>query len=766
LLGATPYDLDQILPVPLPRRTGLFSNPPVVDWLVDREKERQSLLAFLESEKAKVAALRGLGGVGKTWLAGWLAEVARASGRRLYWINCADREVTDESFLAALAGELNSPQVAGFLLDKDRYTLNERLDAAVEPLTKEPSLIVFNDFHRISRHKGIDSLLTYLVLHARGLKILLTTREHPACLDHPRWRPGVAQEILVEGLPMEAVAEFIAADLKADPTREQLTLTQERTSGNPYAIRLLLSLARRYGWSEQVEKLPLFRADKTNESDQWFESLLEVLSDGARQLALKLSAFRTELNHQIIRSLCPKPEEAQEWTLELVGSSILQKTDHAESYIFHEFIRDYLYERLPVDRKIKVHEIAARYYSQLGDTSQDPLSQGEAYFEAVHHLEASQKQKADKAQEWKDVELLAAQAFDCFSNAGDWDMAQSAALSGLQAAQKLGDPVNICRWLVRIATWEVDREQIQRAGKHLSQALASLPKPNPKMPELKRAGLQKLEARLYIQKGRLAYLISDFAAANDYLDRALELAQATQDCRLEADCLVRIGRIERQKGQYERAEKHFLQARELASNCQETTLFVESTSHLGLLARKKGDLDKAQEHFQQALDLGEKAGDKLSIQINLGLLADLEKRRGNYASAAAAFRKCLAIAKEIHNGKGIRINMGQLAECLMHLGEFEEAARLLDEIEQHAEDLGDVISSAWTLLRKGKLLKMTGEIEAGNTLILKGKEMMIEIGNEDYLQDFDQALGSVQLGLFTPRKPQPPAQTTLPGFDI
>jgi hypothetical protein len=102
----------------------------------------------------------------------------------------------------------------------------------------------------------------------------------------------------------------------------------------------------------------------------------------------------------------------------------------------------------------------------------------------------------------------------------------------------------------------------------------------------------------------------------------------------------------------------------------------------------------------------------------------------------------------------------------MHLGEFEEAARLLDEIEQHAEDLGDVISSAWTLLRKGKLLKMTGEIEAGNTLILKGKEMMIEIGNEDYLQDFDQALGSVQLGLFTPRKPQPPAQTTLPGFDI
>jgi tetratricopeptide (TPR) repeat protein len=748
-LGVTRCEaLETILPVAAPAGNGFFSSPHVCHALIDREPEREQLVQYLEDSTTSVLSLRGLGGTGKTMLAAWAAEAAQARGRKVFWVDCSEKEVTDESFLAAVAGGLHSPQAAGFILDKDRYPLENRMQAAVDVLTKEPVLLVFNDFHKVSRTHGIDRFLSHLVLHSKKVKVLLATRDYESCLDNPAWRPGAAREIRLGGLPVEAISAYIAADLGSEPDEAHCSLVYERTSGNPYAMRLVTALVRKYGWSAPVGELPLFNATQVQDAARWFSSLLETVSPDAQQLAMRLSVCRTDLSDGLIAFLWHDPKKAAELTFELLQHTLLQRVETPEGieaglYSTHEFIRDYLYAQLRDEKRTKVHLDAARYYLHCAGQDGDALTRAEEYLEAVYHFE--------KTQTWKEVQESAGQAFELFSAAGDWDRADSAARSGLQAAQILKDDLGLCRWLVEIAARQQDLDQLKESGKNLQEAEACLArlalKPAAQSNPMAGRGLdvRSLEARIFLLKGRLAYLTSDFADANVCFDRALEVARQVGDRLLEAESLLRIGRIERQKAQYDRAEQHFIEASALGEEIDDFTIRAESTSHLGLLARKRGNLGAARTYFQTAYQLAVAAGDEKAREINLSLLGDLAKRENDYEQAEQIFRECLEVSRSLGGGTGIRVNLGQLAETLIYRGKFAEAQQLLDEAAARSSEVNDGIGIAWTLRRKGLLLKAQGQMGEGNRLILQGIEKLEEIGNCDYVEDFRKALGPVRI---------------------
>lgn len=755
-LGVTRCDLAEILPVPPPHRDGFIKDPPVCRGLIDRIPEKEILLSLLDDGLVRVISIRGLGGVGKTFLAAWMVAESQKKDWRVYWVDCAEKDVTDESFLAAVAGELQSRTSANYILDKEHYSLNDRLQAAVEMLSKRSTLIFFDNFQKVSHTKSVDTLLSYIVQHSEEIKIVLMTRDRPVCLENPRWYPGASRDVLVQGFPYEFVHEFMAADLGESLSPEQCRMVFDRTSGNPYAMRLLISLVQKYSWGERVNELPLFNGTNTNETEQWFASLLDTISDKGKELAFKLSVCRLDLTDGLIKQIHHNPDDVEELMIEIRNSQIVQEVGSDGRYAFHEFIRDYLYERLNVDRKRKAHEDAGKYYEHAGAISADEITKAEYYNEAVYHFE-----KADKLD---DVLRISCIAFELFLNSGDWDRAKGIASIGLRSAQGNREAIQIGFWLTQIASWELDHDQFADAGKHLHEALKNLPKVDHKTPEAKRIEIQRLNAQIYLQKGRLAYYQADFSEAADHFDQALELAKLTGDPELEAESLVRIGRIERQKAQYERAEQHFKEASVIAETIQDPTLLIESISHMGLLARKRGDFQAAQQSFELAYQKSVEANDRRAIEINLSLLGDLARRSGDYRQAEKIFRECLGISRILGNGLGIRINLGQLAESLIYLGEYQEAEQLLGEVQQRCEKVGDGVGIAWTYRRQGLLLKVQGEIDGGNQLIQKGIAKLVEIGNEDYLEDFHKALGPIQLGLFVSSKSEIPSQPPLPGF--
>jgi tetratricopeptide (TPR) repeat protein len=740
LLGARTTNLKQYLPsyTPPAPHISFFNRQPLPGHLIGRQDECTQLLQCCQDPAVKVTVIEGFGGSGKTELAAWLCQKAASSGQRVLWVDCPEREVTDESFLAAIAADVKNPQRSGFIIDKEKRSLSDRMDAALSFLEEQPTLIVLDDFHKIKPHNGIDRLLNHLVKRSQNINVLITTRDHPACLDNPAWPPGVFREITISGLQQADIAPFFALSSPDLLTEDQVRMIYERTSGNPRAMNMLRIIMKKRSWSSTSSTLPLYTASESESA--WFASLMEVVTADASELAFTLSVVRGPLSQRLIAFMGHQgADKAAELVGELLEKYILQPAG-PEHFALYEFVREYLCDQLPEKKKTRAHKDAGRYFSTFSSEQPDQNRAGLLY-EAVYHLH--------QAKSWEDLLPIGEEAFQRLVKAGDWDRAQTAALCLLDAARAANNHQQQSAWLVRIADRELDQDRIKEAGRRLQEALDLLPKLGLKADPEQKQKVQQIEAHIQLQKGRLAYAVSDFATANRYFDRTLEIARILQDGRLEADCLVRIGRIERQQGHAMRAEGHFQEAARIAEQIQDQRLLVEVISHLGLIARKRGSTAEAQRLFEQAYHKAVEIGDKEALEINRSLLGDLALRARDYARAALIFRECLEVSRQLGNGKGIRVNLGQLGETLIFLGAFDEAQTLLSEAWQRCEQAGDGIGMAWTLKRSGQLAKAQGKIEEGDRLIHEGMALLETLGNTVYLEDFKAALGPVQVGLFT-----------------
>ena len=725
-----PDDFPDDLP-PAPPST-LFTRPPLVKTFIDRQDKLAELVEAMTDPLVSFACVKGLGGMGKSHLVAAAVPAIEKQGWSVRWVACAEKDLTLESFLAAVAAEMPDSARANLIIDKEGYTLLDRLDAALDFLEDFGLVLICDDFQRVADPQGLDPLFRRILARSERLKVIFISRDHPLFLDGPHCPPGSAREIILNGLEKRYMRDYFQVDGQLEIEED---LVYERTEGNPYAMGLFRPLVRKYGWSERIASLPLYK----NDHGQWFDSLLETLTPPARQLAEKLSTVRALIPQELINFLEHDPERGLELSIELREDFVLHPAGQPGAYRMHEFLREYLYDQLPVPRRIKLHQNAARYYQHQAEKSSDSYTKADMLFEAIQH--------STQAGNLKEIAQISQPAYDFLYLHGDWSRAHQVAEKALNATRSLGDSFATASWLIHIAGWETEHGMVEQATQHLAQSATQLPQPKPKAREAELRRHAEIMAKIGLGKARLAYYSTDYAAASQHLDTAIALARSAGNQALYAECLMRTGRIERQRGLFNEAAAHFEEARLLAIQENDPRSLVESISHLALIARQQGNLDEARQLFSQAHTTSLETGYRRGMEINHSLLGDLERREGNYTLAAEIFRDSLRLARQTGSAVGIRINLGQLAESLIYLGELDEAEQLLEEAEGRCQVASDGIGLAWTWRRRGLALKQRGKLHEGNALIEKGITKLVEAGSEVYISDFERDLGADQLHL-------------------
>lgn len=742
-LGADRLEhLGQVLPgdfpddLPPAPRSFLFSQPPTSRYLVGRDAEMGSLVAMLEDPFTSMICLKGLGGVGKSKLAGAAASAVQAHGCQVRWVECREKELTLEMLLAATAAEVKDSVKANLILDKNEVKLTDRLDMALDYWEQEKTLLVLDDFHKANNPEKLFPLFSRISSRSERLKVLIISREHPECLENPGLPPGAVKEMILEGLDKKNVRNFFLAYGIEALDASQLKMVWERTRGNPYAMGLLRTLTRKNGWGDNVRCLPLYQSDQAH----WFDSLMETLPEEARQLAIRLSVVRSNLSQELINFLWHDPQLALRFTGDLQDSYILwPENEDGDLYRMHEFVREYLYGLLPERQKVKTHTDAGKYYQRQAESFSDPARKEEyfeadALFEAIYHFEL--------AEDFSQVKRLAQRAFDLLHRHGDWTRAYGVASQALKAARTTNNPLEIPRWLVRMATWEFDHDQMEEAGSHLQQALEHLSLAARKEIPAQAPEIARIKSGIYLEKGRVAYRQSEFENAIRNYSDSVQSAREAGDEFLYAECLMRIGRVERQRGKMEEASARFEEVKAIALRLNDQHLFIQTVGHLGLIARQNEDYPAAWKCFRQAYEGAQKNKDLRGAEINLSLMADLARREKNYRKAADTFRCCLEMSEKMGSSVGIRISMGELVESLIFLGELTEAEKLLDEVEKRCIRAQDGIGTAWALRRRGLLMKKKGDVFAGNDLIRLAIKKLEEIDSQIYIKDFKKDLES------------------------
>ena len=424
---------------------------------------------------------------------------------------------------------------------------------------------------------------------------------------------------------------------------------------------------------------------------------------------------------------------------ELREKFIIQPTNTLGQFKIPEFLREYLYDTLPIKRKLKAHGDAGRHFEKLADSVSSLLAQADYLVESVYHFH--------KSEDVNRVVSVGEHVFGLLLDLQDRDRIQAISTKVVEILERQSRPDTelLASWLLRLAEVEAGYDHVEKWNRCVLKAADCLKVAKPLKASTSTSYLAHLKIQLYLHQGRLAYRKPDYGEALEKFSEALKLAQETESQEI-AQAMFRLGQVHRHLGRWDQAREYLVFASKIADKHSNYVLLVECKSHAGLMYRQMGEFEKAGALFAEAYEDAEKSGNARAAEINLGHLGDLARRRGDLVESERLFRECLERARRLNNGLAIRVDMGQLAEALIAQGKYEESDTILDELETLCRRAEDGLGLAWLDRRRGLLLKAMGQREEGNRLVVQGIERLHALGNKVYLEDFNNALMQYEPG--------------------
>ena len=180
------------------------------------------------------------------------------------------------------------------------------------------------------------------------------------------------------------------------------------------------------------------------------------------------------------------------------------------------------------------------------------------------------------------------------------------------------------------------------------------------------------EARVLAGMGEARYWLSEYPAAIDALDRALELGG-------------RIG--------------------------DTWTLATALRFRADISMNIEGDVERAQEMFDRALGLAEELGEPRTISRTLLFAGWVPWTRDDFAAAEAMWKRALVLANENDDDWARVRALTSLSISRADQEDYEEASDLIEAAAAVANDMGDQFSVAVTTVQRGRIFQYTGHVE-------------------------------------------------------
>jgi len=645
------------LPLPLTRFFG-------------REEELARLQEMLQPFPSligspRLTTLAGPGGTGKTRL---VIELARRLTAQfvgaITFIDLSD--LMDAHLLAdTIAEALRLPRSTG----------SDPLDRVVEALSRQPSLLILDNFEQIAAEGA--PLVQALLKRVPTLTCLVTSRR---CLNLPG-----EQEFPVQPLPTperpgtpERLLEFASVQLFADRARAarpdfQVTARTaaavaalcHRLEGLPLAIelaaawsrtltpaQLLARLSRRFDMLVSRKQGGSARHQTLRAAIDW--SFSRLPSD-LQTLFARLSVFRGGWTQDAAKAVCYLPEGKGDGGLgQLQECSLIVAEESGTEMRFRmlETLREYAEEQLSAEESAQMRRRHAAYYARLAEEIEASLY-GPEMEQSLDRLEA------------ENDNLRAALAW-CASPDGE-------AETGLRMAAVL--------WRF----WAV-RGYFQEGRRWLSTLLPRCPEATP-----------RLRARALNGAGVLAEQQGDHTTARDFYAQCLAIERSRGHHAGTAAALNNLGNAVYNLGDYETARDLYRESLDLRRDTGDRLGVANTLNNLGLIAQNAADYATARRLYEESLAIKREMEDRSGIAVSLNNLGMLAYDQEEYVHAQALYEESLTISREQGHRRAEAINLNNLANVARCRGEFAQAWSLCEQSLAIKRELGDRWGIAYSL---------------------------------------------------------------------
>jgi class 3 adenylate cyclase/tetratricopeptide (TPR) repeat protein len=656
---------------------------------------------------------------------------------------------------------------------------------------ERPLVLVLEDAHWLDSLSWDLTLQVARALTVARVPLLLAVVMRPLEGEVTRSEPGAlagmdeTECLLLDSLSPEETLALAAARLGVSDgglPKAVAELVQERAGGNPFFAEELVYALRDNGLITVKTEDGQTRCLVSGDLDRAAQALPDTIQgivlsriDRLRpeeQLTLKVAAVigRTfvyttlhdtlgehmEISHRLLKGYLDD--------LAHLDLTPLEAPEPELTYIFkHIITQEVAYETLLFAQRRQLHRTVALWYERtFGDGAARPGDEGPEsplapyYPLLVYHWHQAEDRKRERyyavlAGKWAAAQFANVEAAGYFSraleltpetdSAARYDLllareavndlrgereAQAQDLAALDAlAQELNDHRRGAEVASRQANYYeatsdygAALEAVQKAIEHATrtQELAD-------------------DAECYIAWGTVLERQGDYEAARAPLERALDLARTTQNRHAEAQSLYRLGHVRLCQGNYPAAQEHYQQALEIYRVDGHRQGEANSLSMLGAIHSELGDYPVARDYYERALSIYRTIGDRRGETITLGNLGVVYCDLGDYEAARDDHRQALDIRLTIGDRWGEAISLVNLGLVYHSLGDNETARKHCERALAIQREIGDRRGQGYSLTYLGHALTGLGELEAAAEAYDEAINIRRELGQYSLLID-------------------------------
>lgn len=187
-------------------------------------------------------------------------------------------------------------------------------------------------------------------------------------------------------------------------------------------------------------------------------------------------------------------------------------------------------------------------------------------------------------------------------------------------------------------------------------------------------------ARVWVNFGHFLERQGATDKALEILENALSVLQEAGDSRILVELLNSLGVLYRYRGIWHQADAYFRDSFFVARQIDDVGGQAQALSNLGVVAQGQGSYPDALRHYHNALDLYTEVSDRQGIAIVQGNLGHLASLQGHHHQALEDYNKSLEGYHSIGDSEGeikARLN---IAVAYRDLNAFEEAETWYKEV--------------------------------------------------------------------------------------
>ncbi|MEG4419331.1 CHAT domain-containing tetratricopeptide repeat protein [Microcoleus sp. LAD1_D5] len=175
--------------------------------------------------------------------------------------------------------------------------------------------------------------------------------------------------------------------------------------------------------------------------------------------------------------------------------------------------------------------------------------------------------------------------------------------------------------------------------------------------------------------GSAYHSLGNYAQAIEYAQQQLAIAREIKYREGEGEALGILGDAYHSLGNYDKTIEYVQQQLAIAREIKDRYGENEALSNLGAVYHSLGNYAKAIEYTEQTLAIAREIKDRRGESNALGNLGVAYHSLGNYAKAVEYSKQHLAIAREIKNRRGEGTALGNLGAAYFYLGDYAKALK-------------------------------------------------------------------------------------------